>query len=192
MSYLKLTLAVFTENLNAGKYETLAGARRALGKVGWSNADKERGQALASKHFGDSGETKVAKKAAKKAAKAAAPKKESKKASVKATRSPAKSPSFAKFAKTRDLSQEHAIIVSCTGALHALLQAKKQEPAIDISEIQDVTSLISKTIRSVDQAMNFTLSDEVRLIRTTNEVTPPYANGSSAADEAFPKSSNPG
>lgn len=97
MNYEKLTVDRFALNLKEGKYSSVTGARRAIGKTGsWSAKEKEAAQSLANKHF------KVTdapvKPASKPAAVAAAPKpvpkpavkvakKAAKKASVKAVSS---------------------------------------------------------------------------------------------------------
>lgn len=71
MNYEKLTVERFVENMRDGKYETLTGARRAIGKTSsWSAKDKEQAHTAANKHFQALGPVKVA-KAAKPAAKTA-------------------------------------------------------------------------------------------------------------------------
>ena len=66
MNYVKLTVAGFKERLEAGDYNGLTGARRAIGKVaGWSEKDRNEARKLADAYFAN----------APKAAKAAAPKK---------------------------------------------------------------------------------------------------------------------
>lgn len=64
MNYDKLTVERFKERLEAGDYSGLTGARRAIGKAGWTNKEKDRARALAEAHFGESGGAK-AKPAAK-------------------------------------------------------------------------------------------------------------------------------
>jgi hypothetical protein len=54
MQYAKMDLAKFTEQLNAGRYESRTGARRAIGKVSeWSAKDKATAHALVNKRFGE-------------------------------------------------------------------------------------------------------------------------------------------
>lgn len=78
-SYEKLTLDRFKGALKEGKYESLTGARRAIGKTtSWTAKEREAAQELANKHFGGAPSTPKPKAAAKKTAKAGA-----KKASVK-------------------------------------------------------------------------------------------------------------
>lgn len=75
----KVDIAVFKNKLKNGEYETLTGARRAIGKVqGWTDKEKDSARAIAEKHFeGAPAPTKAkpgrkAKKAPKKAVKARA------------------------------------------------------------------------------------------------------------------------
>lgn len=85
-SYEKLTLERFKAALKEGKYTSLTGARRAIGKTtSWSAKERAAAQELANKHFGESGET-AAKSTPKKAtAKKTAAKATPKKASAKGT-----------------------------------------------------------------------------------------------------------
>lgn len=72
--YEKLTVERFEQNLKDGKYDTLTGARRAIGKTAsWSDKEKEKAKAIALKHFG--GEATPAPKTTKKVGGKAAPKK---------------------------------------------------------------------------------------------------------------------
>jgi hypothetical protein len=70
MQYAKLNLAMFTEHVKNGRYESRTAARRAIGKVTeWSDKDKDAAHALINKTFGESDDA-----APKKAKRAAAPK----------------------------------------------------------------------------------------------------------------------
>lgn len=92
MNYEKLTVDRFALNLREGKYETLTGARRAIGKTSsWGSEEKEKAQKLANKHFNASDTPVPAKKAEKKMplVRAAAP---AKKAARKAAKKAAKAP----------------------------------------------------------------------------------------------------
>lgn len=75
-TYEKLTVERFEQNLTEGKYESLTGARRAIGKTSsWSAKEKERAQAAAASHFGEEAPApKTAKKAAAKPGKGPAKK----------------------------------------------------------------------------------------------------------------------
>lgn len=80
----KMTVDTFKENLDGGRYETIAGARRAIGRVnGWTDKERAKARVMADNYFGLSGdggedeEKKPAKKApgkGKKTAKRAAAK----------------------------------------------------------------------------------------------------------------------
>lgn len=72
MNYDKLTVERFKERLEAGEYDGLTGARRAIGKAKWSDKDRNAARALADAHFGADGAKPAKKTAAKKPA---APKK---------------------------------------------------------------------------------------------------------------------
>jgi hypothetical protein len=84
MNYEKLTPETFVTKLKGNQYESLTGARRAIGKASWSDADKESARAKALKFFGDNG----AAPAAKPAAKTAAPKAPKKMAVAKVVKAP--------------------------------------------------------------------------------------------------------
>jgi len=91
MSYDKLDLKGFQKKLANKEYETATGARRAVGKVQWPDADKNKARNAINKHFGDnSGAPEVAApKATKPAKKLAAVKAPKKLAAVKASKTPA-------------------------------------------------------------------------------------------------------
>jgi len=104
MNYEKLTVDRFGLNLKEGKYKSITGARRAIGKTSsWGAKEKEAAQALANKHFKVEATPKAAKPSPAKpavAAKPAAPK-VAKKAAVK------KAPVAAKVT-TRDSEPQEA------------------------------------------------------------------------------------
>jgi hypothetical protein len=88
MAYTKVTLDVLKEKLKNKEYATPTAARRALGRVDMTGADKDRARDSINKHFGMT-EKAPAKKAASKKAPAKAPKKTpAKKATAK--KAPAK------------------------------------------------------------------------------------------------------
>lgn len=73
-NYEKLTFDGFKKKLNDGGYQGgLTGARRAIGKTDWSEADKNKARSLAEKYFGTSSPTPVKKVAAKKGTHGSAP-----------------------------------------------------------------------------------------------------------------------
>lgn len=58
-SYEKLTLDRFQSSLKEGKYASLTGARRAIGKTtSWSGKERASAQELANKHFGSTDDSK--------------------------------------------------------------------------------------------------------------------------------------
>lgn len=80
--YTKLSPADFRRKLKNGDYESLTGAKRAIGKMQeWSDGEREKARTASAKHFGDAApppskktsKKKAAKKTAKKAAKKAGP-----------------------------------------------------------------------------------------------------------------------
>ena len=90
MGYERMTLAVFSENLKAGKYDTATGARRAVGKSDWGPHDRKVAADAINARFGEDGSKPAAPRPAKKVAKKAAAKKTAakkvaKKAAVKTT-----------------------------------------------------------------------------------------------------------
>jgi len=77
MAYERMTLATFSENLKAGKYDTATGARRAVGKSDWGPHDRQLAADAIGTYFGDGNKAaapRSAKKTAKKVAKKAAAK----------------------------------------------------------------------------------------------------------------------
>lgn len=74
MGYERMTLAVFNENLKAGKYETATGARRAVGKSDWGPHDRKLAAEAIDARFGEDGGKSAAPRAAKKTAKKVAKK----------------------------------------------------------------------------------------------------------------------
>lgn len=58
MNYEKLTLERFQNRLENGSYAGLTGARRAVGKTDWSEAQKKRAYKLAEEHFASGGASK--------------------------------------------------------------------------------------------------------------------------------------
>jgi len=91
MGYKKKTLKDFRADLESGRYESVTGARRAVGKFAeWSEADLKSAHKLINAHFGDEATKPVAKAA--KSAKVAKGKKgrkaEAKPEPVAATKAP--------------------------------------------------------------------------------------------------------
>lgn len=138
-SYEKITLAVFKKKLDGGNYASLTGARRAIGRMtDWSDEDKKKGQALASKHFGEA--------PAKASAKAAAPKAKpvvvttaskkaatvAKKATKKATKSTPAKPKAVKAPKAAKVEKPKAAKTPKPRAP----RAKKEAPMPDATRIQ--------------------------------------------------------
>lgn len=58
MNYEKLTLERFQSRLENGSYAGLTGARRAVGKTDWSEAQKKRAYKMAEEHFASGGASK--------------------------------------------------------------------------------------------------------------------------------------
>jgi hypothetical protein len=168
-NYEKLTLEGFKLKLNEGKYESLTGARRAIGKVtDWSAKDKQKAQELAAAHFGEDGgkpsakPAKTPKKAAKAgpkkiaagpkkvAAKKAAPK--SKAAAVKS--SPVRSP--VEVPKTPDelrLAAQESLAFAGT-ALERLSHARNLDPSVDIKAgVADANGIINNALGFMSRAI---------------------------------------
>ncbi len=67
MNYERMTPEKFAENLSSGKYTSLAGARRAIGKANnWKSSQRDEARALAEKRFGTGDKPKAAAVAKKK------------------------------------------------------------------------------------------------------------------------------
>jgi len=204
MNYQKLTLATFSENLAGGRYQNVTGARRAIGKADWSQADKDKAQALANKHFGENeAPAKPAKQkaAAKKPAVKAAAVKAAKPAKVEkaprgrrsrtegTTGSPVPTLPPSEFRHMEAIHTSTQIIAASAAAIRALAEAKQLDPSLDTSETQDAINVIAKAVRS----MGANISESPLKGFSRNHAT---ANGTAGhADEEeeglFPQGANP-
>jgi hypothetical protein len=171
MNYEKLTPEKFTEKLKGSVYDSLTGARRAIGKASWPETAKATARTQAEKFFGTGGLAKLkakpakAPKAAKAPKKAAAPVAEAKtvvspKKIFKKTKqtgtSDASPMSFAVAGKQLTLADvrknpfqviqlaEHCV-ASGTSVLNALTEMRKQNPNLDVTE---PTATAVKTIQN--------------------------------------------
>lgn len=99
-TYTKLSPADFRKKLKNGEYESLTGARRAIGKMQeWSEGERDKARAAAAKHFGDEAPPPKKKAAKKKKAKKKAAAKPAKKAAKKMPKKRAKKKAAKKAAK---------------------------------------------------------------------------------------------
>jgi hypothetical protein len=99
MNYEKLTPEKFTEKLKGGSYESLTGARRAIGKASWPETQKATARTAAEKFFGGA--------ATAKPAKAAAPKKQAAaKAKVKTGGTVVKAAAESKAPKAKKIAKQ--------------------------------------------------------------------------------------
>lgn len=167
MSYEKLTLAKFIENLGEDKYGNLTGARRAIGKADWSDKDKSKAKEAAEKHFGDSvNETaKVlkAKKVAKPAKAEAVPgvkRKPGRPPGSGASKAgkPVASAKKASAAPSEDatlaqrLSMHAEVIATTAHAVTAVSEAARlANCVIDTSELSVAVDLLTATLRSYEE-----------------------------------------
>jgi hypothetical protein len=155
---MALDFDTFKANLKSGKYESLAGARRAVGKAGeFSIEQREAARKLVDKHFDAAPQgTKVAapKKAAKVAAKA--PKAEKKAAAPKAPK---------KEAKAAPAKREPKVTAKATPA--------KREP-----KVREIKGTLLKTgLDSVNLEDLSSIATQLRIA----EVTCSHATGAIAA-----------
>lgn len=51
MNYQKMNIASFQQRLKEGLYKGVTGARRAIGKADWGQAEREKAHAIVNKHF---------------------------------------------------------------------------------------------------------------------------------------------
>lgn len=142
-TYEKLTLERFKLSLKEGKYETLTGARRAIGKTtSWSAKEREAAQELANKHF--SGSAPIAKTAAK-----ATPKKvAAKKTTAKAAASPKKSAAAKKTTarKTRSVTHTNGV-----GEVSSIARTPQPESPEDHRVVaQDLLAFASNARRELE------------------------------------------
>lgn len=189
MNYEKLTLDKFADKLKAGDYKNLTGARRAIGKADWKEADKEKARSLAEKTFG-APEPKAEKKAAKKAVVKAAKAPKAAKAVEKAPREKKKVAQTVTtatgsllaprdFLRVQNLHVTTQIIGAATSALDALTRAKNTDSSLDITESQDIVNMICKAVRSLDQSVpsEAEAAAESAEVPVTGETTVSFSNG---------------
>jgi hypothetical protein len=175
-NYEKLTLEKFKTNLKGGKYETLTGARRAIGKADWSNVDREAARATADKHFGApaAGAPKAAATVAKPAKKAekVAPV-AAKKAAVAAPKAGKSTPgrnvsagseektsaprSAGKdFVKLQSLELSKEVIAAGAAAIEAMVRAKNADSSIDVSEMQNAVNTVAAAVEKMGTVIGVT------------------------------------
>lgn len=198
---MALSFDEFKKNLKDGKYESLAGARRAVGKAqAFSAEEKETAKKLVDKHFGS--EPQADKKApAKKAEKKPAVKKEAK---VSAKREPKtetktekRQPKTAKTTKTsvefpvvelasegpvnlEDLSsigtQIHIAKTACERTTEAIAALKTAGAVAEDGDMQDARTTLAGAIgifrHLVNQMANKPEAPKARKSKTVIEVAP--------------------
>jgi len=183
MNYEKLTPEKFTEKLKDSSYDSLTGARRAIGKASWPETAKATARTQAEKFFGGTPTKAPKKKAekitAKKTAKApvrAKAKDGPKRRAGHPAAEVAEAPQHAGFSIAgRQLTladvrknpfqviqlSEHCV-ASGTSVLNALTEMKKQNPDLDVTEptatavktIQNGLDLASRVILSLANGMD--------------------------------------
>lgn len=174
-NYEKLTLEKFKTNLKGGKYATLTGARRAIGKADWSNVDREAARATADKHFG------APAAGAPKAAAAAKPAKKAEKVTpVAAKKAAVVVPKAGKstpgrnvsagseekasapkstgkdFVKLQSLELSKQVIASGAAAIEAMVRAKQADNSIDVSEMQNAVNTVAAAVEKMGTVIGVT------------------------------------
>lgn len=160
--YEKSTFSDFKERLNSGHYESIAGARRGIGKMKLSKEENERAQVLATKHFGESApaatkaprKVKTTKKVAKAKAAKAVKVPKAKAAAVK----PAKEPRQKRGRKAAPAADQQAM--DQTIRIGTIQQALKA--------MQDAKSLGAPTSEVAEGARKA----QVALVSIVNELCP--------------------
>lgn len=158
-TYKKLGLDGFLENLENGKYKSIGGARKAIGKSSWTGKEKEKAAEAAEKQLG-SGEKPVKKAKGKPGRKPGRkPKAEAKVAAPKAEKVKALKPSVTgAIVSTKEvrLLQELGIISNKIGtisqAIVALERAKQLSSKLDISEgIQVSKEVLTTSVKELQK-----------------------------------------
>lgn len=219
MNYEKLSPERFAEKLKAGEYDSLTGARRAIGKASWSEAAKNTARAAAEKAFG--GAAAPAKAAPKKTAKAAP-----KKAAVAAPKGkPGRKPGSGKKAQAAATTSDVAVMVehqapstfpiggkqltiaeirknpfhtiqlaehgvaSGTSVINALTEMKKQDANVDITEPMAVAVKTVKNSLELTSLVIQTLSEGADVPKAIANAV--KQNGSTHAPETSPVPGEP-
>ena len=169
MNYEKLTPEAFTKRLAENVYESLPGARRAIGKAAWAEPAKERAREQALKHFGEAApSTKAApaKKVVTAVKKMFTAKPVAKAPKAKASPAKVKTP-VAEAVKTPDLVGSHGVglevrpltladvrknpfqtlqlaaqgVQAGNATLHSLTELRRVNPECDMTETTEAATL---------------------------------------------------
>jgi hypothetical protein len=170
MNYEKLSIERFADNLKAGKYASRTGARRAIGKVDWTNKDKDKGRELVERYFGPEDKNgaaaavkpKVSVKKAEKAEKAEAAVKPRKVGAPKGPRvkrlvppvqaAPALHAESAiggqpEPDKVHRMFIAERVIGASSSAIEAMAKAKAIDSKIDITEMQGAINAMNSSVQ---------------------------------------------
>lgn len=185
MKYQKLTVEDFAKKLADGGYEHLTGARRAIGKTGWKDADKEKAKSLADAHFGAEAKAKPAatkKVAKKKVAKKPAPKKQ---AAAKSRKEAARAASPANDSEPTGtgLAAIHLVgetVGTINQAIMAMQKAKEAAPDVDITKgIQAAQNGLTGAVEQLNREVGNTSASKSN--GHQGLLTPSFAEASPAA-----------
>jgi hypothetical protein len=165
--YEKVTPAKFRKRLKEGHYETLTGARRAIGRMSeWTDQQKNRARNEAEKYFDGAPAPK-----AKKAAKKKVAKKTTKKAAKKVTK---KKATKKKAAKKGPLARHHARNKRKAAAKKKA--ARKSAPVSQMTSVQQANMQVG----TIDQALQ-----SMRTARELGADETEVAKGAKKAQQAL-------
>lgn len=213
MNYEKLTPEKFSEKLKNNEYDSLTGARRAVGKASWPESAKNAARAAAEKFFGGSAPVKAAPKKAAKAVATPKGKPGRKPGSGKKGRSfeaPPEAPAvmvehqsahaFPVVGKQITIAEirknpfhtiqlaEHGV-ASGTNVINALTDMKKQDPSIDISEPMAAAVKTVKSSLELTSLVIQALSESVEVPKAIAKAA--TQNGVTLASEGTPVPGEP-
>lgn len=154
MSYEKLSPEKFAENLKAGRYANLTGARRAIGKAEWPDATKDKVRHAAEKHFGGaSTSTPIKKEKVVKTAKQAASKSVSAEPKKRGRPAKAKPESTEKVSGFTYKAKSAAAGVTFTDAQFESFMQKLTEISQGNSPIADESAELRASLDSINRTL---------------------------------------
>lgn len=137
-TYVKMTLQSFLERLKEGKYQGVAGARRAVGKSELSDEEKKKANKVIDRHFSSSDE------AATSSSPAPAQK------VVKVIREKKNEP----VEEEKDLRSTHRTVQVTKDALEGLARAKTADAGVNVSDAAQVgVNILGKALHKIHQAL---------------------------------------
>ena len=164
-TYTKMTLQSFLERLKEGKYQGIAGARRAVGKSELDDEEKKKANKAIDRHFSSPDEA---------APSPAAPQK-----IVKIVREKKGEP----VEDEKDLRATHRTVQVTKDALEGLARAKTADAQVNVSEAAQIgVNILGKALSKIHQALGGKTKPHLNGSSRLRHATVASENGSLDAD----------